>query len=72
MDNSWTTKLVDKYLVVNKRLGSGSFGIVYHALMKENYNHHLAAKTILSKVVSYCDARVSKKTNALWSVSPGK
>lgn len=46
MDGPWSTKLIDKYIVVNKKLGAGSFGVVYHAIMKDNFSHHLAAKTI--------------------------
>lgn len=29
MSEEWTTKKIDKYVVVNKKLGSGTYGIVY-------------------------------------------
>lgn len=29
MAEEWTTKRVDKYVLVNKKLGSGAYGVVY-------------------------------------------
>lgn len=29
MSEDWTTKKIDKYVVVNKKLGSGTYGVVY-------------------------------------------
>jgi hypothetical protein len=70
MDAQWTTKLIDKYIVVNKKLGQGSFGVVYHALMKDDFGYHLAAKTIQSKVCSQIYESLSKITNVSLNVSP--
>lgn len=33
MSEEWTTKRVDKYMVVNKQLGSGTFGVVYRGYL---------------------------------------
>lgn len=46
----WTTKKVDKYVVVNKKLGSGSYGTVYRAYVYGDTKKQVAAKAITLKV----------------------
>jgi serine/threonine-protein kinase ULK/ATG1 len=36
MNEEWTTKKIDRYIVVNKKLGSGTYGIVYRGFLKED------------------------------------
>jgi hypothetical protein len=36
MIDDWTTKQIDKYILVNKKLGSGAFGIVYRGYRKDD------------------------------------
>jgi serine/threonine-protein kinase ULK/ATG1 len=33
MAEDWTTKKVDKYVLVNKKLGSGAYGVVYRGFL---------------------------------------
>jgi len=33
MAEEWTTKKVDKYVLVNKTLGQGAYGIVYRGFL---------------------------------------
>ncbi len=32
----WTTKKIDKYVIVNKKLGGGAFGTVYRGYVFKN------------------------------------
>lgn len=36
MTEEWTTKKVDKYVLVNKKLGSGAYGTVYRGLFGDD------------------------------------
>lgn len=36
MADNWTTKKVDKYVLVNKKLGSGAYGTVYRGFLAED------------------------------------
>lgn len=36
MIDDWTTKQIDKYILVNKKLGSGAFGTVYRGYRKDD------------------------------------
>jgi serine/threonine-protein kinase ULK/ATG1 len=50
MSDQWTTKVVDKYVVVNKKLGQGAYGVVYNGFMREDESRKVAVKTIPMKV----------------------
>lgn len=50
MAEEWTTKKVDKYVLVNKKLGSGAYGIVYRGFFAEDESRQVAVKTIPIKV----------------------
>ena len=53
MTEEWTTKKVDKYVLVNKKLGTGAYGVVYRGFLAENENENVAVKTIPIKVSMY-------------------
>lgn len=36
MAEDWTTKRVDKYVVVNKKLGQGAYGVVYRGFFADD------------------------------------
>lgn len=53
MIEEWTTKKVDKYVLVNKKLGTGAYGVVYRGFLAEDENENVAVKTIPIKVSIY-------------------
>ena len=53
MQEEWTTKKVDKYILVNKKLGSGVYGVVYRGFLAEDEKFQVAVKTIPIKVYSF-------------------
>ncbi len=36
MAEEWTTKRIDRYIIVNKKLGCGTYGIVYRGYLKDD------------------------------------
>ncbi|CAD8105724.1 unnamed protein product [Paramecium sonneborni] len=52
MAEDWTTKKVDKYVVVNKTLGQGAYGIVYRGFLQEDETKQVAVKTIKIATIS--------------------
>ena len=52
MGDDWTTKQIDKYIIVNKKLGSGAFGTVYRGFKKADETKQVAVKTISIAVLS--------------------
>ncbi|CAD8189523.1 unnamed protein product [Paramecium pentaurelia] len=52
MNEDWTTKKVDKYVVVNKTLGQGAYGIVYRGFLQEDETKQVAVKTIKIATIS--------------------
>ncbi|CAK94087.1 unnamed protein product (macronuclear) [Paramecium tetraurelia] len=52
MNEDWTTKKVDKYVVVNKTLGQGAYGIVYRGFYQEDETKQVAVKTIKIATIS--------------------
>lgn len=53
MSEDWTTKQIDKYIIVNKKLGSGAFGIVYRGFKKSDESKQVAVKTISIAVIQF-------------------
>jgi hypothetical protein len=47
---------VDKYVVVNKKLGQGTYGVVYNGFVKGNETQKVAVKTLPIKVNMAVDA----------------
>ena len=45
----WTNKKVDKFVVVNNKLGKGAFGIVYRGFFADDESKFVAAKAIQIK-----------------------
>ncbi|CAD8178145.1 unnamed protein product [Paramecium octaurelia] len=52
MTEDWTTKKVDKYVVVNKQLGQGAYGTVYRGFLQEDETKQVAVKTIKIATIS--------------------
>lgn len=46
MAEDWSTKQIDKYIIVNKKLGSGAFGTVYRGFKKADESKQVAVKAI--------------------------
>ncbi len=42
----WTNKRVDKFVVINEKLGKGAFGTVYKAFFHNDETKLVAAKAI--------------------------
>ena len=42
----WTTKKVDKFVLINYKIGQGAFGIVYKGFYADDENKLVAVKTI--------------------------
>lgn len=40
----WISKKIDKFVVVNKRLGKGAFGTVFRGFFEEDETRLIAAK----------------------------
>jgi len=53
MAEEWTTKKVDKFVLVNKKLGTGAYGIVYRGFYGDDESKQVAVKTIPIKVSHY-------------------
>jgi serine/threonine-protein kinase ULK/ATG1 len=51
-DKTWTNKKVDRFIVVNQKLGKGAFGIVYKGFFAEDESKIVAAKAISIKSLS--------------------
>jgi serine/threonine-protein kinase ULK/ATG1 len=51
MAEEWTTKKVDKFILVNKKLGQGEYGIVYRGFYADDESKQVAVKTIPIKVI---------------------
>lgn len=50
MAEEWKTKKIDKYVIVNKKLGSGAYGVVYRGFFVEDETKYVAVKTLPIKV----------------------
>lgn len=48
----WISKKIDKFVVVNKRLGKGAFGTVFRGFFEEDETRLIAAKQIPIKNIS--------------------
>ena len=46
MADEWTMKQIDKYTIVNKKLGSGAFGTVYRGFKKNDETQQVAVKVM--------------------------
>jgi len=42
--NDWISKKIDKFVVVNKRLGKGAFGTVFRGYFEDDESKLVAAK----------------------------
>ena len=51
MSEEWTTKKIDKYVIVNKKLGAGAFGAVYRGFFADDESKQVAVKTIPIKTI---------------------
>jgi hypothetical protein len=53
IDNQeWTTKKVDKFVLINYKIGQGAFGNVYKGFFADDENKLVAVKTIPIKEIS--------------------
>lgn len=51
MSEEWTTKKIDKYVIVNKKLGGGAFGVVYRGFHADDESKLVAVKTVTIKSI---------------------
>ncbi|CAD8156173.1 unnamed protein product [Paramecium octaurelia] len=66
MQEEWLTKQIDKYIIVNKKLGSGTFCTVFRGFQKDDETKQVAAKMIpidtikdSAKTVEYIKREIS-------------
>lgn len=59
MSEEWTTKKIDKYVVVNKKLGSGTYGVVYRGFLLQDESKQVAVKTIPLKVANFINFKMN-------------
>lgn len=56
--SDWISKKIDKFVVVNKRLGKGAFGTVFRGFCEDDENKLVAAKQIPIKNISNSDKMI--------------
>ncbi|KAL4485426.1 hypothetical protein ABPG72_008294 [Tetrahymena utriculariae] len=52
MMDDWVTKKIDQYIILNDKLGRGSYGVVYRGYLEYDQNQIIAAKQIPIKEIS--------------------
>lgn len=58
MNMEWVSKKIDKFVIVNKRLGKGAFGTVFRGYFEEDESRLIAAKQIAIKNITNSDKMI--------------
>ncbi|EAR84947.2 dual-specificity kinase domain protein (macronuclear) [Tetrahymena thermophila SB210] len=56
--DDWVTKKIDQYILVNHKLGRGSYGTVYRGYLEQDENQMIAAKQIPIKEICSSTSRI--------------
>ncbi|KAL4438313.1 hypothetical protein ABPG74_009736 [Tetrahymena malaccensis] len=54
----WVTKKIDQYVLLNNKLGKGSYGVVYRGYLESDENQIIAAKQIPIKEICSSTSRI--------------